>query len=149
MLFRSIGRKPTKTGTSLDFSRRFYEYHEHLIAEWQDDVLSLIEDFVERLKSGYFPKRTLWCTNKFGTCPFMNVCTLPEAHRDMMLHTSAYSTYIIDCSHCIYFFNCYHFFSFKKGVGYDIRTPCKHIKTILTNKNLLYKTAPLTLSSLL
>lgn len=88
-----IGRKPTKTGTNLDFSRRFYEYPEHLIAEWQDDVLSLIEDFVERLKSGYFPKRTLWCTNKFGTCPFMNVCTLPEAHRDMMLHTSAYSTY--------------------------------------------------------
>ena len=88
-----IGRKPSKTGTSLDFSRRWYSYPEHLINEWQDDVLSLIEDFVERLKSGYFPKRTLWCTNKFGTCPFMNVCTLPSEHRDMMLHTSAYSTY--------------------------------------------------------
>lgn len=88
-----IGRKPTKTGTNLDFSRRFYVYPEHLVAEWQDDVLSLIEDFVERLKSGYFPKRTLWCTNKFGTCPFMDVCTLPEEHRNMMLDTSKYTTY--------------------------------------------------------
>lgn len=93
MLNVLVGRKPTKTGVSLDFQRRPYVYSEHLVAEWQDDVLSLIEDFIERLKSGYFPKRTLWCTNKFGTCPFMDVCTLPDEHRELMLNTSKYTTY--------------------------------------------------------
>lgn len=91
-----IGRKPTKTGKSLDFARRFYRYPTYLHDEWQHDVLNLIDDFVHRLKEAYFPKRTLWCVNKFSTCPYLSVCKLPAGQREVLLQTSNYSNYTWD-----------------------------------------------------
>lgn len=91
-----IGRKPTKTGTSLAFSRRYYPYSKWLIDEWQSEILVLVADFVDRLRSGLFPKRTLWCTNKFGTCPYMSVCQMEPEHRLMMLNSSNYTNYVWD-----------------------------------------------------
>jgi hypothetical protein len=86
-----IGRKPTPSGKSLEFARQYYHYADHKLAEWQDDVLTLIADFVDRLKLGYFPKKTLWCTGKFGQCPYLSVCQLEPALRPELLFSDAFT----------------------------------------------------------
>ena len=90
------GRKPTPTGKSLEFHRRRYIYPEHLLDEWQQDILTLVGDFVNRLQVGHFPKRTLWCTGKFGTCPYMSVCSLAPDLRPTMLYSDSYTDNLWD-----------------------------------------------------
>ena len=90
------GRKPSKTGVNLEFSRRRYMYPEHLLDEWQDDILTLVGDFVNRLQVGHFPKRTLWCTGKFGTCPYMSACSLAPDLRPTMIYSDSFTDNLWD-----------------------------------------------------
>ncbi len=85
------GRKPTKTGVSLELLRRFYPYSSWLTDEWQDDILALVSDFVHRLTSNFFPKRTLWCVNKWGTCQYISVCSSLPEHRPILLASDQFT----------------------------------------------------------
>jgi len=85
------GRKPTATGKSLEFHRRYYPYPTWLQDEWTSDIMTLIADFVDRLTTGHFPKKTLWCTGKFGTCPYLPVCQSDPDKRSYMLHSDSFA----------------------------------------------------------
>lgn len=85
------GRKPTATGKSLEFHRRNYPYAQWLLDEWESDIMTLITDFVDRLSTGHFPKRTLWCTGKFGSCPYLPVCQASPETRSYLLHSDSYA----------------------------------------------------------
>ena len=54
--------------------------------------MNSISDFVGNMVRGYFPGYRLWCVNKYGTCPYHDVCSLDsEKQRDTLLGTSLFS----------------------------------------------------------
>jgi hypothetical protein len=88
-----IAREPTKTGRSIEFRRMTYSYSDELRDEWKRDTLAHVQSFLLRLAQNYFPKRTFHCVNKFGTCPYLPVCTQPEAHKANVLYSGLYVPY--------------------------------------------------------
>lgn len=84
-------RKPTKTGKAVEFQRRLYLYREDQLAEWPLSILSHVEDLLHRLTTGFFPMSTQWCVGKFGTCPYHDVCTVPEDQRMTVLFSNSYA----------------------------------------------------------
>lgn len=87
-----FSRKPTRTGKTVECSRRYYEYSDFKRIEWHNDIMTMCEDFILRLTTGNFPKKTSWCVNKFGTCPFMPVCAADsEEERNVILASDLYA----------------------------------------------------------
>lgn len=92
MVNRMVCRKPTKTGIPFTFERKYIPVSRFLLDEWKTDCLHIIADFIEMARRGYFPKHTMWCTGKFGTCEFHKVCTLDSnAQRDVLLQSGEYT----------------------------------------------------------
>lgn len=93
---RIVVRKPSRTGEAFTFERKLIPAQTGLTAEWKTDVLHIVADFLEMHRRQYFPKHTVWCVGKFGTCQFHRVCTLgdePDAlspQRRMMLESGEY-----------------------------------------------------------
>ena len=79
-------RKPTKTGRTYSFNREVYQYREDQLLEWHQDTQTLVSDFLSHMLRDYFPKSTVWCVGKYGTCPYHEVCTLPFDSRMSMLN---------------------------------------------------------------
>lgn len=86
-----IGRPITKTGTAHAFERHHYVYPPHRLEEWHRNTCTLVADFVSHLLRGYFPMETRWCINKFGTCPYHDVCLSPPESRPLLLSSSQYT----------------------------------------------------------
>lgn len=85
-------RKPTKTGTPLEFVRRDYFYDDYHANEWVLDVTNQINDFLAHLVRGYFPKQTKWCVGKYGKCPYFDVCAShSDAEREFLLASDMFS----------------------------------------------------------
>jgi hypothetical protein len=75
-VLNAIGvRKPTRTGTNIEFARMPYVYSDFHLAEWEQDMMYLVSDFIAHLKQAYFPKATAWCMGKYGKCEYHGVCT--------------------------------------------------------------------------
>ncbi len=85
------GRKPTRTGTGLEFLRRYYSYRRDQIDNWPKSIIAMCEDLIHRLVSGFFPMKTLHCTNKFGLCPYHDVCTQKDEHQQTVLNSNLYT----------------------------------------------------------
>jgi hypothetical protein len=83
-------RKPTRTGTSNQFIRRSYRISEDNKREFHQDVTSKIEDFVNYLTTGYFPKSPVWCQSKYGACQYFNVCQMDRSGKSVMLASDLY-----------------------------------------------------------
>lgn len=88
---RIVCRKPTKTGIPFTFERKYIPIDRNLLAEWSQDCLHIIADFMESARRGYFPKHTTHCVAKFGTCEFHKVCQLGDkTQREMMLSSGEF-----------------------------------------------------------
>lgn len=83
-----INRKPTRTGVGREFDRRKFYYPRYRIDEWPQDTLNNVEDFVRHLVQNKFPPRRAWCINKYGRCPYYDVCCAPPERRLEILHSS-------------------------------------------------------------
>ena len=83
-------RRPTKTGKALEYERYIVPLDQSLLEEWLEDTLHIVSDFIEMARRGYFPKHTKWCVGKYGVCPYQPICSLPPAHREMMLLSGTY-----------------------------------------------------------
>lgn len=86
-----IGRKPTRTGISLDLSRQRYFYSDERVKEWELNTLVSVSDFISNLLRNYFPMAPKWCMGKYGKCKYHDVCSLPEKQRMPMLMSDQYS----------------------------------------------------------
>lgn len=85
-------RKVTATGKGVTFARRDYFFNEFHLDEWRRDVEHEISNFVNCLRTGYFPKSPVWCMGKFGACPYHDVCTLPDTRQQSaMLYSQLYT----------------------------------------------------------
>lgn len=85
-----VGRKPTKTGVSLAFERRFFPYPAHRLEEFVPNALSMTRNFVDQIVSGDFPRYTGQCISKYGVCPYHSVCEATPASREMILFSNQY-----------------------------------------------------------
>lgn len=83
-------RKPTRTGTALEFQRHIIPISRPLVDEWHHDCLTIVANYISYAETGYFPKHTKWCVGKYGPCQYRSICTLDPAHRDIALSTSEY-----------------------------------------------------------
>lgn len=88
-----VGRKPTRTGVAHEFERHKYNYTDDQIDEWFFDTTHIIADFLSHLVRGHFPMQTKWCVNKYGLCPYHDVCTLPKSMRHTLLSTMSRVTW--------------------------------------------------------
>lgn len=78
-------RPPRKDGSyEYKLERQFFYYRPEQLEEWEHNTMTLIAELFQRLVAGNFPAQTLWCVNKFGVCPYHDVCTANEEAR---LHT--------------------------------------------------------------
>ena len=75
----------------VEFDRFPFNYSEAKVDEWEVDVMSSISDFVGNLTRGHFAGYRMWCVNKYGTCPYHDVCSLdtPE-QRAQLLNSSLF-----------------------------------------------------------
>jgi len=90
---RIVVRRPTRTGTAVTLERRFNQSSHFLIDEWKNDILHICADLLENARRDYFPKHTAWCAGKFGTCPFLKVCSLDSMdQRELVLNSGEFVT---------------------------------------------------------
>jgi PD-(D/E)XK nuclease superfamily len=97
-------KKPTGSGglmekgprggePSLEFFRATFDYTQQRIDQWAANTLTIIEDFVHSFKRNFFPMHTFHCFNKYGKCPYHDVCTIDDPLvRDRMLQSDAYKS---------------------------------------------------------
>lgn len=75
----------------LKFFRAYFDYSENQLKEWEENAMTLVEDFVHCLVRGFFPLHTKWCFAKYGKCQYHDICTLDEpAVRLKMLQSDAF-----------------------------------------------------------
>lgn len=83
---------------ALDFFRAYFDYSQERINAWEDNAMTLVEDFLtclvreqERGAGRGFPMHTKWCFNKYGKCQFHDVCTVDQHEARMrLLHSEMY-----------------------------------------------------------
>lgn len=99
IMVNGIGcRKPTIKGTGKTFEnqRGLIAVNRSLLAEWHNDTLALITDFIACCEQGYFPKQTKWCVGKYGACQYRSLCTLSPEHRESAINTSEFRPVVWD-----------------------------------------------------
>lgn len=84
-------RKPTKTGTGYESHRSFHRYEQWAINEWNNDVLSLIEEFMNNLQDAVWPRKTTWCIGKYGKCPYFDCCSMRPDTRSHFIMSDHYT----------------------------------------------------------
>jgi hypothetical protein len=85
-----ICRRPTKTGKSIELMQQRYVYDEWALKEWEENIKTLVADFLSHTLRGLFPQATKWCVGKYGRCPYFDVCTLPPENRRAMLSSGQF-----------------------------------------------------------
>lgn len=85
-----ISRKPSRTGTAVEFLRQRFLYDSYMLDEWKHNTLTLVSDFLTHLQRGFFPMQTTWCIGKYGVCPYFDVCNLPPQQRPVLLNSNLY-----------------------------------------------------------
>ncbi len=87
-------RGPRGGEPALQFFRSYFDYTPQSVADWADNALVRVEDFIHSLVRGYFPMEVTYCFNrKYGKCPYHDVCLLqvdnPEGAK-RLLHSEAF-----------------------------------------------------------
>lgn len=96
-------RKPTKTGTSVDFERRYFYTHymggreSNVLNEWKKNCFMQIRNFLRMIEDGTirdegakyldshaFPKNHRHCVHKYGTCKLFDICNNNDNEHDRM-----------------------------------------------------------------
>jgi PD-(D/E)XK nuclease superfamily len=86
-----IAKGPKGGPPTLDFFRAFYEYPPERLEQWEQNSLTLAEDFVHCLVRQFFPMFTNSCFNKYGRCQYHDICTLEKPEwRHRMLMSDVY-----------------------------------------------------------
>jgi hypothetical protein len=55
------------------------------LAEWKENVLAIIGDIFASYRRGFFPQHRWQCTNKYGACDYIEVCTSGKTDRARIL----------------------------------------------------------------
>jgi PD-(D/E)XK nuclease superfamily len=83
-------RKPSRSGNQFEIERRSYLYDVERLEEWQYNTLILVSDFLSHMDRGFFPQEYKWCVSKYGTCKYLDVCSMPPTQRSVVLESNAF-----------------------------------------------------------
>jgi len=86
-----IGRAPTKTGVSHENKSFPVEFTQEQLDDWEADTKDHVRTLIRRLFDGFFPKQTPWCIEKYGKCPYHDVCTMSHASQPLILMSGQYA----------------------------------------------------------
>lgn len=86
-----VVRKPTRTGTAIDFARQPYFIEPGRVTEWRENTLWLIQRAVNDWLNGMFPMETCWCVGRYGKCEYFDVCTVQKEGREKVLNSNLYA----------------------------------------------------------
>lgn len=64
----------------LNFFRSYFDYSPARVEQWRTDTLALIGDFIHSLVRDHFPLNDRSCFDKFGVCPYHDVCVNDDPH---------------------------------------------------------------------
>lgn len=68
------------------FERRAFLYSQQKIDDWRRSKIAQYHEMQKHLESGYYPRRTRNCVEKFGTCQFHDICTTDKLEdREMLI----------------------------------------------------------------
>lgn len=59
------------------------------LEEWKFNAIAIIKEMFYHYEQGYMPMKTAWC-NKFGRCPYFDVCSLDANDRGVMLDSGLF-----------------------------------------------------------
>jgi hypothetical protein len=91
--------KPNKMGELVSLEKWWgdalteerYSITQEELVEWKANTIDLIEEFFWHYNRGYFPKKTMWCSGKYGKCQYFDVCsTFPAEDRAQVLYSGLY-----------------------------------------------------------
>ena len=71
-----MARGPKNGEPPLTFFRSFYNYSPEQLEQWEENVTTIISDFVHCLVRNFFPQYTNSCFSKYGRCQYFDACTL-------------------------------------------------------------------------
>jgi hypothetical protein len=95
-------KKPTGSGpinepgprggpAALSFFRSYFDYSPSRLAEWEENAMTIVEDFLHCLVRGFFPRYTKQCFGKYGKCQYHDVCSVDDRDvRHRLLHSDMY-----------------------------------------------------------
>ena len=88
-----MGRAPTVKGKGISHENETQEfvYSDEQITEWEKDVVIHIKHVLLNLSNGYFPQANTWCFNKYGACPYFDVCALSKRAGSQLLMSGQYA----------------------------------------------------------
>lgn len=69
---------PRGGAPALNFFRAYFDYSPERLIQWEDNAMTLIEDFVTCLVRNRFPLHTKWCFGKYGKCQYHDICTMDD-----------------------------------------------------------------------
>lgn len=73
------------------FPEEEFKLREGELEEWKTNAISLVEEFLWHYGRGYFPKKTQWCSGKYGRCQYFEVCsTFPDKDRPLILNSGLF-----------------------------------------------------------
>lgn len=85
-----VVRKPTKTGTAIEFARQPYFIEPGRIDEWHENTLWLIQRAVNDWMNNMFPMYTSSCIGRYGKCEYFETCTVQKEGRERVLQSGLY-----------------------------------------------------------
>lgn len=76
---QSIVAKGVRGGEApLKFFRSYFDYTPERVAQWKEDTILLIEDFLHSVSRNHWPMNDRHCFDKFGRCPYHDVCLIDD-----------------------------------------------------------------------
>lgn len=82
--------KSQSTWWEESFGEETYYLDTEDLAEWHTNTISLCEEFFWHRERNYFPRKTQWCSGKFGRCQYFDVCSSRPQDRELMLTSGLY-----------------------------------------------------------
>lgn len=84
-------RGPKGGEAPLNFFRAYFDYSPLRVSEWYSRTMTTIEDFLHSFVRDYFPLNDHACFDKFGRCPYHDICLedSPEV-ASALLNTDAF-----------------------------------------------------------
>lgn len=80
----SVGPRGGKP--ALELSRSFFEYSQQRLNQWEENVRMIVSDFIHNIVRNFYPRATKWCFDKYGQCPYYDVCCQddPQVRSNML-----------------------------------------------------------------
>lgn len=84
-------RGPKGGEAPLAFFRSYFDYSPERVEQWRKDTIAHVGDFIHSLIRDHFPLNDRACFDKFGECPYHDVCVQDDpAIREALLMSDSY-----------------------------------------------------------